>query len=394
MEACKDIRRVVLDKTGTITEGVLKVVSVSWLPSNQLSLNAQGINSVQSADELDTMATLSHTTADSRTQRYVVLALLALAEARSEHPLALAIAMYGRDALLGAGLPAPDGEVVEFVSGTGQGLEAVIKLANGRGEGRIRIGKKDYISGREEDEKDDSNLPAQLNHFEQQQMERARTVVFVSLLPVEMANRSVREAGVPVMAISLTDSVKPSSVRAIRSLKEMGVKVTMLTGDAKPTALAMARELGLTEDEVYAGVSPKGKGRIITELMKTDKGGVAMVGDGINDSPALVAASLGIALSSGTSVAIEAADIVLMRSDLLDVVAALDLGRTIFAKIRTNLLWACCYNLLMIPLAMGLFLPWGLHLHPMMAAFAMACSSVSVVGSSLMLRVSNLSFPD
>jgi len=161
-----------------------------------------------------------------------------------------------------------------------------------------------------------------------------------------------------------------------------------MTGDAEATAQAIARQVGIPKEGVWSRMSPQGKARVISELVENSpKGhGVAMVGDGINDSPALVAATIGIALSSGTSIAIEAADIVLMRSDLLDVVAAFHLSHSIFSTIRRNLVWATIYNILGIPLAMGVFLPWGVHLHPMMAGAAMAFSSVSVVTSSLLLK--------
>jgi len=165
----------------------------------------------------------------------------------------------------------------------------------------------------------------------------------------------------------------------------MGIEVFMMTGDNKPTALAIAKRVGIETANVWANMSPKGKASVIAEMIEQEDG-VAMVGDGINDSPALVAASVGIALSSGTTVAIEAADIVLMRSDLLDVVAALHLSRKIFSTIKRNLIWACVYNILGIPFAMGFFLPLGWSLHPMMAGAAMAFSSVSVVASSLTLK--------
>jgi Cu+-exporting ATPase len=375
LEACKDVRRVVLDKTGTVTEGKMKVSAVAWAPSANLG-NAHQHSTT------DTAQTLSLTTAAPPLQRHTVLAMLSLAEAKSEHPLAVAVAAHGRETLSNSRLSPPNGEVIEFDSFTGEGIEAKIRLANGRGEETIRVGKTEHILASDSKSSEafgEVNLPSTLRDFEAEQTKAARTVIFVSI----MRNNTP----IPILALALSDSPKPSSAQAIQAFRTMGIAVTMLTGDAIVTARAIAKEVGIDEEDVYAGVSPKGKAKIVNDLMARDGGGVAMVGDGINDSPALVAASLGIALSSGTSVAIEAADVVLMRSDLLDVVAALDLGRTIFTKIKANLLWACCYNILMIPLAMGFFLPWNIHLHPMMAALAMAFSSVSVVLSSLTLKV-------
>ena len=379
LEACKDVRRVVVDKTGTVTEGKMKVAAVSWAPSTHLTPVSE-----ESPEVLDTAATLSRTTVATPLQRHAVLALLSLAESRSEHPLAVSVASFGREILSSARLSPPNGEVVEFESATGEGVEAVVRLSNSQIQERLRIGKASYVlaeNTKTSEAMGTRSLPSSMRDFEETQMEKARTVIFVSLV------RPSSTSPIPVLALALTDAPKASSAHAIQSLQRMGIKVTLLTGDAATTARAVAREVGIDEDEVFAGVSPTGKAKIIRSLMESDGGGVAMVGDGINDSPALVAASLGIALSSGTSVAIEAADLVLMHSDLLDVVAALDLGQTIFSKIKANLLWACCYNIFMIPLAMGVLLPWGIHLHPMMAALAMAFSSVSVIGSSLTLKV-------
>ncbi|KAF8600737.1 copper P-type ATPase CtaA [Ceratobasidium sp. AG-I] len=348
LEASKDIKMVVLDKTGTVTEGKLTLVDLAWAG--------------EASEGLDGMS------ADGATTRRDVLAMVAVAEARSEHPLARAIAVYGKDTL-GSAYPEPT--IDSFESVTGAGVKARLTLPTQKVGRTIYIGSAAFIA-------ETGHLPAALREFTDSQSTRGRTVVFAS----------VGTSKVPVLAVALSDVPKPSAGPAIKALQGMGVEVCMMTGDSAPTAYAIAADVGIPRSCVWAGMSPKGKATVVTELMEKlkGKGGVAMVGDGINDSPALVAASVGIALASGTSVAVEAADIVLMRPSLLDVVAALHLSQSIFSTIRRNLVWACVYNVLGIPLAMGVFLPWGVHLHPMVAGGAMAFSSVSVVSSSLMLR--------
>lgn len=275
LEASKDVRRVVLDKTGTITEGKMSVVSVGWVPAPSTSSTIYQPPSLE--DEIDIAATLSLTSADSKTQRYIALSYLALAEARSEHPLALAVAVYAREVLLGAGLPAPQGEVVDFSSWPGQGIEAIVQLANGKGAARIRIGKKDYITNGALEK--GYHFPAVLEAFEDHQANQARTVIFASIMSSNADSHSVPVPNVPVpiVALSLMDAPKLSSMRAIESLKQMGIRVTMLTGDALATARATARQVGIDENDVYAGVSPKGKAKIVGDLMEADAGGVAMV---------------------------------------------------------------------------------------------------------------------
>ncbi|KAF8892295.1 Cu-transporting P-type ATPase [Infundibulicybe gibba] len=349
LEASKGIKRIVLDKTGTITVGKLTVAGMHW---------AAPTGSTEERED----AGLDGFCVDGITGRRQLLAMVSATEAKSEHPLAKAIATHGKELLRDAPGGEPPTTVETFESVTGAGVKAVVSCAGAKYT--ILVGNARFVT-----QSEDGYLPPALARYEEQETSLGRTIIYVSVL-----RTSAHPA--PVLAVSLSDAPKPSSRRAIRALQDMGIEVYMMTGDGKATALA----------GVWASMSPKGKASMVTELMEKHKGGVAMVGDGINDSPALVAATVGIALSSGTSVAIEAADIVLMRSDLLDVVAALHLSRKIFAVIKRNLIWACVYNVLGIPLAMGVFLPLGFYMHPMLAGAAMAFSSVSVVTSSLTLK--------
>ncbi|KAK9237078.1 E1-E2 ATPase-domain-containing protein [Lipomyces kononenkoae] len=189
--------------------------------------------------------------------------------------------------------------------------------------------------------------------------------------------------------ISLNDIIRKDARGTILALEKMGISVAMVTGDQRLPALRVAREVGIPESQVWSGVTPHEKQELIrTMQIESPDAVIAMVGDGINDSPALATAHVGLAMATGTDVAIEAADIVLLRPDtlLMDVAVSLSLCRTIFNRIKANLLWATLYNFVMIPFAMGVFLPLGWSLPPMAAGLAMALSSVSVVASSLELK--------
>ena len=284
-----------------------------------------------------------------------LLTLAAALESRSEHPLAKAVLA---DAETKAITPP---EVTDFAALPGNGLAAKLDGMD------IYAGNAAFIQTK-------LTLPAALAQQAEKLASEGKTPLFFG------------GAGRLLGVIAVADTIKEDSPEAIRQLQNMGIRVVMLTGDNQRTADAIGRQAGV--DEVIAGVLPDGKEAVIRQLQASGK--VAMVGDGINDAPALTRADTGIAIGAGTDVAIDAADVVLMNSKLSDVPAAIRLSRATLRNIHENLFWAFIYNIIGIPLAAGLFIPFGLTLNPMFGAAAMSLSSFCVVSNALRLNLFDL----
>ncbi|KAI0451956.1 heavy metal translocatin [Xylaria acuta] len=353
LETSTKITQVVLDKTGTITHGKMSV-AVAKLPSLWQ---------------------------ENEWRRRLWWTVVGLAETGSEHPIGKAILGAARSEL---GLDYEgtiEGSIGDFRAAVGRGVSATVEPATNAERtrynvliGSVRFLRESSIDVPETAVEDSEEINTKANASNKPSLSAGTTNIFIAI------------GGIYAGHLCLADTIKDGAAVAIAALHRMGIKTAIVTGDQQSTALAVASQVGIAADDVFAGVSPDQKQEIILQLKEKGEC-VAMVGDGINDSPALATADVGIAMASGTDVAMEAADVVLMRpNQLMDVPAALCLARTIFTRIKLNLAWACVYNVIGLPFAMGIFLPLGFHLHPMAAGAAMATSSVSVVVSSLLLK--------
>lgn len=365
LEATSTVDRVVLDKTGTVTTGEMSVAFYGTFGDYESAGDLSGISPESS---------------DSKNERSLsVLRDAAAVEALSEHPIARAIAGFAREqGVLAEGASAPSVSGFEGVPG---GVRGVL---SGAGEGTesgasqlVVVGTPEYLQA----------AGARLSEAQLALLDQARRAGLTTVVvargeaPDEAPNGaapSSTSALQPVGMISVADTPKPEAAETMAQLRELGMEPILLTGDAPQVAQAIASQVGISAENVYAGVTPEGKSQVIEKLQAAGHR-VAMVGDGVNDAPALALAELGIAMGSGTDVAAEAADIVLTRSDVASVVTALRLSRATLRTIKSNLFWAFAYNSAAIPVAVA-----GL-LNPMIAAAAMAFSSVFVVLNSMRL---------
>lgn len=367
LQQAKEVDTVVMDKTGTITSGKLHVTQVECYAPDMA---------------LDTLAGVA-----------------AALEKKSEHPLAEAVVEYAEkrqlklpeikdfQAVFGRGvegtlaeeLPAmpliskaEDGPVAVFAAGKTEEGKTEVSVKSGRMSSPVKAGTRFLVGNRAYLEENGVEIPKEV-------LESLEEIAAEGKNPLLVAAEG-RLAG----SIAVADTVKSSSYVAIDRLRKMGIHVVMLTGDNRRTAEAVRQELGI--EEVVAEVLPQDKEKKISQLKAAGRK-VAMIGDGINDAPALAAADVGMAIGAGTDVAMESADIVLMKSDLRDAVTAIQLSRAVIRNIKQNLFWAFFYNAIGIPLAAGVWYPlFQIKLNPMFGAAAMSLSSIFVVGNALRLR--------
>ena len=322
---------------------------------NATSLEEAGKIKVIALDKTGTITVGAPKVTDIVEENNELLPLAYSLEKQSEHPLSRAIIEFGEE----KGFTSLS--VTDFKAVAGNGLEGKI---NGE---TIRGGNEAFIS-------QFAPLPDSLKLKAQNLAENGKTPMFFA------KNDTI------LGIIAIADTIKPDSKEAIAELRAMGIKTVMLTGDNERTALAISKQAGV--DEVIAGVLPDGKEKVIQNLKKHGK--IAMVGDGINDAPALTAADTGIAIGSGTDIAIDSANVVLIKSNMADLPATIKLSRATLNNIKLSLFWAFFYNCLGIPLAAGVLIPFGITLTPMMGAAAMSLSSFCVVTNALRLNLVNI----
>lgn len=379
LETAQGVKTVVLDKTGTITQGAPQVTELGIVGGSGITgesgvagssgtvgslgaagdLGATGGSGARGASKLVEFSlqegplsfdsVFSALSAEIQEKIIHLLQVIGALEKHSEHPLAKALMSLVEQSNVAIG------EVKNFTQSAGEGVAGEVGghwcLA-----GNARMMESHHIT-----------IDAA---WTEEVASEGKTVLYIA------------QDDVLLGYVAIADVVKPTSASAIKRLREMGIKTVMLTGDALLTAEAIHKQVGT--DEVIAGVLPADKEKIVRNL--SQKGKVAMVGDGINDAPALARADVGIAIGAGTDIALSSADVVLMHSDLLDVPAALDLSRATLRNIKQNLFWALFYNALCIPIAAGALAFIGFSLNPMIAAAAMSFSSVCVVANALRLR--------
>ena len=354
LETATKITHVVLDKTGTLTMGKMTVTDASIEP-------------IWSSSEW---------------RKRLWWTIVGLAEMSSEHPVAKSIVKASKAELRVHVDDSIEGSLGDFENTVGKGISATVEPVSSTGRIRYQVlaGNAQLLAMK------DIKVPANRDPDSGTSSRNGSR----SSSPAQSGVTAIHIAidGKYAGTLSLSDELKPSAPAAIAALHKMGISTSLVTGDTYNTAASVAKLVGIPQSAIRASVLPHQKQEIVAEL-KAQGETVAMVGDGVNDSPALACANVGIALSSGTDVAMEAADIVLMRAeDLLSIPASLHLSQKIFKRIQTNLFLSCIYNAVGLPFAMGVFLPFGnIMLHPMAAGAAMAASSVTVVTNSLLLKL-------